>query len=210
MGKPPIARKPWWSLRPTFSKGLALVALVVGYNALLQLGMAANPAVAAFAALFLPCIVLAAALLDLFCPGRCPGCGSWSLRRLARSPTHYRCVRCGARQKRSAFGAWRDASGPEDDAIYRGKARTHRWLGFTIPQIDDSTTLGRLVGALRRKRTRRAESGVVKAPLIGSRFGAGSGEPVTTTRRPDLTLGVLVRHQRERRERRGQPSRGQP
>jgi hypothetical protein len=87
----------------------------------------------------------------------CPNCRSRSLRRLALPFSfvrYYQCAACNTRCKRSIpLSLWRDASGPEDAAMYRRKSPAGQWLGYSlpVPKLDDSTCSGIL---LRSKRLR--------------------------------------------------------
>jgi hypothetical protein len=100
----------------------------------------------------LPILHMLDIVADLLVGTLCPGCGHRKLRRLNRARSHARCASCGARFKRSSFlGAWCDASGPQDDHVFRGKSRRWSWIGYTIPHDDDQSTTGVL---LRNRRER--------------------------------------------------------
>ena len=99
---------------------------------------------------------------------RCPGCGR---PRLARREVQtfgdrfYQCVDCGARIVRTAFGSWRDASGPEYAHQFVGGITLDPWTRTGVagaesepepdPKPDPNTTHATL---LRRKRQRTPES----------------------------------------------------
>jgi hypothetical protein len=82
---------------------------------------------------------------------QCPVCGRWTLHRLARYRRYYRCSACRARLKRFGPGPWRDASGPDEDVLFRGNVAARAWKGFTGAVEPGETTSGRL---LRNKRQR--------------------------------------------------------
>jgi hypothetical protein len=201
MGKPPITPEPRRWLAPTIEPIIVLIAALVGCLALSQLALGVYGFTVHALVSFL-LMVFAAVLLHglvfLRIPGRCPGCARWTLRRLARAPSYFRCAGCGARFKRRGFGPLHDASGPDDDAVFRGKARAHRWLGFLPAPKDDTTTVGRLLGGYRRRRSTRARPESVKFPFIGWRFRSAPGDRVPAPRNPAETLNVLLRSHRRR------------
>jgi hypothetical protein len=86
---------------------------------------------------------------------QCPGCGRWTLHRLARYRQYYRCSVCRARYRRVGLGPWRDASGHDDDVRFQGNVNARTWRGYATPIEPGDTTSGRL---LRNKR-RRARNG---------------------------------------------------
>ncbi len=92
---------------------------------------------------------------------RCPACRRSTLRRIARHPTYFRCSACRARFQRTAFGPWRDASGPMDAPRFRKPIEAVAWKGFQRRDKLDATTSGALVDSKRRRdRSRpRAEQG---------------------------------------------------
>ena len=95
-------------------------------------------------------------LLELALGIQCPACSHWGLKRLARHRRHYQCPACGVRVKRSGFGPWRDASGPDEAANYRRHNVPKPWAGFSVPAEPGDTTSGQL---LRNQRMRRPPEG---------------------------------------------------
>ncbi|MFO0910957.1 MAG: hypothetical protein U0794_21900 [Isosphaeraceae bacterium] len=90
-------------------------------------------------------------LLESFLGARCPCCGQWSLRRIARYRRYYRCRLCRARFRRYGFFGWVDASGPEDERFFVPQSAARGWQGYAIPEPSTDTMSGRL---LTEKRTR--------------------------------------------------------
>ena len=91
-------------------------------------------------------------LIELALGIQCPACSRWGLKRLARHRRYYHCPACGVRVKRSGFGPWRDASGPNEAANYRRRDASRPWVGYSIPAEPGDTTSGQL---LRNQRKRR-------------------------------------------------------
>lgn len=92
--------------------------------------------------------------------GQCPACGGRKLRRYSVSPfgfRYFRCKSCGAKCKRRALGAWYDASGRRDAAIYDPGTPSDPWGNEPVAPESDATpgTHGVL---LRNKRHRQPSS----------------------------------------------------
>jgi hypothetical protein len=139
-------------------------------------------------------------LVDLLFGIPCPACSCWTLRRLARTPTHYRCNRCGMRFKRYGFGPWQDASGPADEAYYSSRRSTHRWLGYTKPQPRGDTTTGVLLKSHRQRENTLPCPGPVETPLIRWKAQALGWLGLAHPQRPgETTTGSLLDSQRRRR-----------
>jgi hypothetical protein len=141
------------SRRPRFTIGqvMALIAVLAGLLGVPQLRTPVEFKVAACVIAFLPILFLVNVLVETLLGIPCPGCTRWTLRRLVRSSSYYRCSRCESRFKRFGFGPWLDASGPEDAPRYRGKAAVKRWVGFSTPQDPGETTTGLLLRNQRRR-----------------------------------------------------------
>lgn len=96
-------------------------------------------------------------------PVVCPGCNQPTLRRIMRARDHFECVRCGGRYKRAGLAApWEDASGSDDEAVYKNPSRAGRWTGYTPPTPEKSNTSGLL---LRNKRMRHPSSSEDEPPV---------------------------------------------
>jgi hypothetical protein len=151
-------------LRLTIAEVMALIPSAAAVLTLPRLQTRAEVAFAALMLAALPVFVLACILADLLIGIRCPGCGRWTMRRVALRSSYYRCLRCLRRYKRDesflTSGPWLDASGPEDAAVFRGKAGRTRWAGYSVPQPrdDDATTTGVLVRHRRRRSSNEASS----------------------------------------------------
>ena len=106
-------------------------------------------------------LVLLNILVEMVFGLPCPSCSRWTLRRLARHRSYYRCSACRGRFKRSGFGPWIDASGPEDAGRFRKPTEAGIWTGFRTPEDLGGTTSGEL---LRNKRTRDLSTVVKRQP----------------------------------------------
>jgi hypothetical protein len=131
----------------------AILAVVLGVP---RLRTATEFKVAACVAAMFPILVCTPIAADCLFGIRCPGCSRRTLRRLATSSSHFRCLACGGRFKRSPFGPWRDASGPEDAAKYLRKPRI--WAGFSPPIEPGDSTTGRLLRSKRLRARDEADS----------------------------------------------------
>jgi hypothetical protein len=88
---------------------------------------------------------------------QCPACGAWGLRRYAVTPfgyRYFRCSECGAKCKRGIAGAWFDASGRADQAVYSRKAEKDPWGDGPVAPAEDSAS-GTHALLLRNKRERQ-------------------------------------------------------
>jgi hypothetical protein len=75
----------------------------------------------------------------------CPACHRPALRRMARHRRYYRCSACRARFKRFRFGAWLDASGPEDADKFGKPGGAGTWEGYEMPTDLEGTATGHLL-----------------------------------------------------------------
>jgi hypothetical protein len=151
----------------TLGQWMALVAFLAVLMTLPRLKTAAEIRAALGCLALLLSLALTLLLTDSMLGMPCPGCGRWALHPLARHRVYHRCSACGGRFKRlrSLFltGPWLDASGPEDDAYYRGrvprrgKTKLRGWLTFTVPRDHADSTTGRLLGSQRRRKTAAPE-----------------------------------------------------
>src|SRR5689334_3331240 len=106
--------KPTKSSQITLARLMALIAAIAGVLAVPRLHTRIEVEVAACLVALLLAFILVTFLIEMFFGLRCPGCSRWTLHRMARSSSHFRCSICRLRVKRSWFGPWLDASGPED------------------------------------------------------------------------------------------------
>jgi hypothetical protein len=138
--------------RPTIGEWMAWIGALALVLSLFQVRTAGDAWLIAGLAAAVPILYELNLVVDVLVGIRCPGCGRWKLRRLTRVRSFACCACCGRRFKRSFLGPWRDASGPDDDAVIRGKARRWSWIGSTIPQEHDASTTGVLLRNQRRRR----------------------------------------------------------
>jgi hypothetical protein len=139
--------------RYTIGQGMALVAVFAVMFALPSPRSSTEVRVITSALASVLVLGLGSLAFDSFFGVLCPGCERWTMRRMARSPSYYRCGACRMRVRRTllGFGPWLDASGPEDDARFRGTSRSGTWEGFSVPAEPGGSTSGAL---LRNKRLR--------------------------------------------------------
>jgi hypothetical protein len=146
-------------------------------------------------------LLLVGVLVDVLVGIPCPGCSRWTLLRLARARRYYCCSHCGGRYKRFFFGPWQDASGPDDDPIYRGKSRSRPWLGFAIPEDHDDTTTGALLRNHRRRRREAPAPRFAGKLILGWTSRARAWFGFTTPRDQGYTTtGLLLRNQQQRQQ----------
>ena len=150
----------------TIGQAMIFIAVFAATLALPHFQSATERKVAVCVIALLPLMLLTDRCVDLLLGRLCPGCRRWSVRRLARHRSFYQCASCGARLKRSFLGPWCDASGPEHDAIFRGKPRRRTWIGFTRSQDPgDTTTTGSLLRSQRKRLSAVvAPSGSLESP----------------------------------------------
>jgi hypothetical protein len=153
---------------------MILVAALAAVLALPHLKTVTELRLAACLFAFLPLLVMTNAFVESVIGRPCPNCRRWTLWRLAARRSYYRCSHCRARFQRSLFGVWRDASGPEDDAAYRNKGQTRKWLGFARPHDPGETTTGLLL----KNQRRRGRPGIAATP---------TGEAPTPPEGPSMT-----------------------
>ena len=200
--------------RLTIGQGMVVIAVLAGMLAVPRPRTFMELAIATAVLGLLPAFLLTNVLVGIVFGSRCPGCGGWTLRRLAKSRAYYRCSSCQGRFKRFGFGPWLDASGDEDDARYRGKSGSKPWLGYVAPEESSGTIPGAL---LRSKRARQTWELVLRAPVAAwSKAVAGvaksrarpPGESSSVRGPGETTSGVLLRNKkaRGRRSRRPQPA----
>jgi hypothetical protein len=167
--------QPRSRLRISIGQWTALVAALAFFLSLPRQKTTADFQLVAGVAALLPIFFFVSVVIDALVGIQCPGCGRWSLRRLALASSFYRCAQCGSRYKRSGLGPWRDASGPEYAATFRGKNRARSWLGFAIPQAEGDWTTSRL---LRNRRRRQGPGeGAAAAPDPLPRDQPGPHDP---------------------------------
>jgi hypothetical protein len=142
--------------RLTIGQWMALIAVLALLLSLPHLHTTGDARLTVWLAASVPILYGLNIVVDALVGLPCPACGRWTLRRLTRARSYARCATCGRRFKRLGFGApWRDAAGPEDEAVFRGKSRRWSWIGYTIPQDDDESTTGVLLRNQRRRRNSR-------------------------------------------------------
>ena len=138
------------SARFTIGQAMVVIAALAGLLAVPRIAMSTERVVLeCFIGLFMV-LALLNALVEAMLGKRCPLCSRFALLRLARHRRYYRCSACRGRFKRSGFGPWLDASGPEDADRYRPRKEAGQWKGFSAPGELGTSTSGRL---LRSKRT---------------------------------------------------------
>jgi hypothetical protein len=142
-GSPPNPLRIW--------QAMAMIAVFAVLLALPRLESPAEIAVSSCLLVAVALFLAGSVLVEVVFGIQCPGCRRWALRRLVASRRHFRCTACGIKLKRSWSGPWLDASGPDDAAIFSGKSRAHRWLGYAVPQEGTDTTTGKLLGSQRRR-----------------------------------------------------------
>jgi hypothetical protein len=128
---------------------------------------------------------------------RCPNCGKRTLKqlRLMAPPKRYsyhRCGTCQSRRKRIGFGAWLDASSPEDDAIFFRKRDAGTWKGASTPDVDGATC-GTLLSSKRQRNLSGMLKAVVKKPWRVRVC------PVIVPSGEDTTCGKLLHNKRSRK-----------
>jgi hypothetical protein len=141
--------------RFTIGQWMVLVAVLAYFLSLPHLRTMGDAVLTASLIAWLPILYFLNILADLLVGNPCPGCGHWTLRRLARASSYFSCSRCGRRYQRFGLASWRDASGPVADAVFRGKSHARKWLGYSVPEDHGDTTTGLLV----RKRRKRSRGG---------------------------------------------------
>jgi hypothetical protein len=106
-------------------------------------------------------------LVEIFYGHRCPGCGVRGLERrglVSFGERFYLCPRCGVRCRRNFLGFqgmffWRDASGPEFEALYEKPREEDPWNA--PPGLEDEDEIGIFskthMNLVRSKRQRRPE-----------------------------------------------------
>jgi hypothetical protein len=189
--------------RLTIGHGMAAIAVLAGLLAMPRPWLMAGVKIAALLA---PVFFLASFLVEVVFGIRCPGCGCWTLRRLAGSSGYHGCSSCRGRFKRRGdFAPWLDASGPEDAPRYRRRPASRLWLGYVPPEDASDTIPGVL---LRNKRRRTGWAGVFRLPFSTvSRPIAASSEPRpqpgegfdVAREAGETTSGVLLRSKKRRR-----------
>lgn len=151
-----------------------VMAIVAGVA--LVLGIAMTPGFAPILGIIvIPSVIVAVGtyllwnrLIEIFYGHRCPGCGDRNLERRAVQSFGERfflCKTCGLRCRRSLIGFqglffWRDASGPEFDAIYQRHRDEDPW--DAPPGVEDEDEAGILskthMNLVRNKRLRRPDN----------------------------------------------------
>jgi hypothetical protein len=142
--------------RLTIGDWMALIVGVALFLALPHVRTPGDALVTACLAAAFPVLYGLNIVVDALVGIPCPGCGRWTLRRLARKRSYACCSGCGRRYKRRFLGTWRDASGPDDDAVFRGRSRARAWLGFMTPPDDAESTTGMLLRNQRRRSQNRS------------------------------------------------------
>src|SRR5690349_2959642 len=90
-------------LRLTIAEVMALIPAAAVHLALARMQSATEVTFAALLIATLPVFVLTCTLADLLIGIRCPGCGRWTLRRVALRSTYFRCLQCVGRYKRDEY-----------------------------------------------------------------------------------------------------------
>jgi hypothetical protein len=149
---------------------MALIAGIACLLAVPRLIRSPDGPVFAYLLAFLAALVPLNALAEMVFGVPCPACSRWTLRRLARHPRYYRCSVCRARFKRSGFGPWLDASGPDDAGRYRQASEARPWEGFAVPEDLDGTTSGLLLQNKRSRERPAEDPRPPRSPGPGGRF----------------------------------------
>jgi hypothetical protein len=144
-------------VRYTISQWMILTAAVACVLALLRPAawsraqVAAEVAVAASLLMVIVLTFVFNGVVESIFGIQCPACRRWTLRRLARHRRYYRCSACRARFYRAGLGPWHDASGPDEDVMFRGDVEARAWRGFATPADPGDTTSGQLLQNKRRR-----------------------------------------------------------
>jgi hypothetical protein len=87
----------------------------------------------------------------------CPACGARGMRRFAVTSfgyRYFRCGECGQKCKRGILGAWADASGRADQAVYKPRGKMDPWGDGPVVE-DGSLGAGTQGVLLQNKRNRQ-------------------------------------------------------
>jgi hypothetical protein len=147
--------------RYTIAQVMIGIAVLASLLAVPRLVMSPDVVVMVCLVGLLTVLVAIHAIVEMVVGRPCPACGQWSLRRLVRHGSYYRCVACRQRFKRYGFGPWLDASGPDDAVRFRKRSEAGTWKSFTVPKDLSGTTSGAL---LRNKRSRDLREVVKRMP----------------------------------------------
>ncbi len=148
-------------IRFTIGQGMGLIAAFALTWAVLAAPGSARFVVTTLlpvAVLTIAPLVIAHHIVDNSIGLACPHCGRPTMGRRAVAsfgPRYFRCESCGLRCKRRTFGAWEDASGPEDDAKFRKRPDEDPWTappGMEDEDLIYSKTHVNLVSNKRRRR----------------------------------------------------------
>ena len=191
--------RPRSRLRFSIGQWTALVAAVAMLYSLPHQKTTADFQLVGSIFALLPVVLLVSVLVDAVVGIPCPGCGRWTLRRLARARPYYCCSQCRGRYKRFGLGTWRDAADPTTTRSIAGGRVPGHGSGSRSPR----TTMTRPPAALAEPPARREKAPAPSSAgtlIFGWKSRARSWLGFTTPRdQGDTTTGLLLRNQQRRR-----------